>query len=184
MAKFFIISGPSAVGKDSVVEGLKKEVKFTRVITTTTREPRQGEENNVHYRFTSKKNFEDMIRKNKMIEYAKVYDNYYGQEKSQLDKALKGKTPVLMVIDQQGALTYKKLYSELKVIFLIPPSLKILEKRMRERKKDSEEVIKRRLSESRNELKNLKKWDYLVKNKENKLEEAIEQVKKIITSLE
>lgn len=184
MAKIFIITGPSGVGKDSIVNKLKSQgFKFNRVITTTTRKKRKGEIEGKSYYFVSKEKFKKMIEEKKFIEWAEVYKNYYGTQKKDVQKVLKKKLPIIMIIDVQGAKTWKKAYpKKVLVIFIKPPSLKILEKRLRKRSQDSEINIKIRLKKAKEEMKNLKQWDKVVINKENHLEETVDQVKKIIIS--
>ncbi len=182
MAELFIISGLSGAGKDSVINGLKElGIDFDWLITTTTRPMRSGESEGSPYHFLSQKEFEDKIKKSVFIEYAKVYDYYYGLEKRYLDEALGGESPVVVRVDYQGAATYKKLYPEAKVIFLIPPpSLEILDERLHKRGRDSEEIIQRRLADAKKELKTLHQWDFIVVNEEGKLNETVERVKSLI----
>jgi len=184
MAKLFIISGLSGAGKDSVINELKKKgVDFEWMITTTTRSMRPGESEGNPYHFVSLEQFKKMINQGEFIEYAQVYDYYYGLEKKRLNEALKRGRPVIIRVDAQGAATYKKLYPEAKIIFLIPPpSLEILAERLRQRGQDSEEVIERRLAEAKNELKTLHQWDFIVVNEEGKLNETTRRVEEIIKS--
>jgi guanylate kinase len=121
-----------------------------------------------------------MIKKDELLEWAIVYGNYYGSSKKTVLRLLKKNKPVILRIDPQGARTIKKMFKEAKVIFIVPPSIKILEKRLKKRGLDSNEVIKQRLIKAKEELTNLKQWDYVVENKENKLKETIKKVKKII----
>jgi len=181
MAKLFVISGLSGAGKDSVIKELKmKGLKFTWIVTTTTRPMRSGEKQGDPYHFISEEKFKKMISQKKFLEWAKVYNNYYGIQKKDIDAALKKNEPAILKIDYQGAKTIKSKFPEAKVIFILPPSLEILEKRLRLRGQDSEEVIQRRLKEAKKEIKNLEQWDYLVINEEGKLKETAEKVKKII----
>lgn len=181
MSKLFVISGLSGAGKDSVIDGLKKiGLDFNWVITTTTRPMRPGESEGHPYHFVSKEEFEEMIKNNELIEWTVVYDNYYGSQKKDIEKLLQADKPVILKIDYQGARTIKNKFPEAKVIFIIPPSIEILEKRLRTRGQDSEEVIKRRLAEAGKELATLDQWDYVIKNEEGKLEETVKQVKEII----
>jgi len=181
MAKLFVISGPSGAGKDSVIEGLVKEnLDFNWVVTTTTRPMKPGESEGHPYHFVSKEKFEEMIKNDELIEWALVYDNYYGPQKKDVQKLLQVDKLIIFKIDCQGAKTIKGKFPETKVIFIIPPSIEILEKRLRTRGTDSEEVIQRRLAEAKKELSTLENWDYVVKNEEGKLEETVKKVKEII----
>lgn len=181
MAKLFVISGLSGAGKDSVIEELKKKnLDFNWVVTTTTRGMRPGESEGYPYHFVSKEKFEEMIKNNEFIEWAMVYDNYYGSQKKDIEELLKSEKPVILKIDYQGAKTIKNKFPESVVIFIIPPSIKILEKRLRNRGQDSEEVIKRRLAEAEKELATLNQWDYVVTNEEGELEKTAEKIGEII----
>ena len=181
MDRLFIISGLSGAGKDSVIETLKKTgLDFNLVITTTTRPMRSGENEGHPYHFVSEKEFKKLIQNNKLVEWAKVYDNYYGVQKRDIENLIKGYKPVILKIDYQGAKTIKSKFPKTKVIFILPPSLEILEKRLRVRGQDSKQVIQRRLKEAKNEIKNLDQWDYVIINEEGKLDETAEEVKKII----
>jgi len=180
MGQLFVISGLSGAGKDSVIKGLKRRLNFHWVITTTTRPKRKGETEGKPYHFVSKEKFKKMISQKKFIEWAKVYDNYYGVQEKDIKDLLKKRKPVILKVDYQGAKTIKKKFPKAKVIFILPPSLKILEKRLRLRGQDSERVIKRRLEEAKKEMKNLKQWDFLVVNEEGKLDKTIQKVARII----
>ena len=181
MSKIFVISGPSGSGKDSVISGLKKQgLQFREIITTTTRRMRKGETQGKPYWFISKKEFEELIKKDKMVEWAIVYGNYYGSQKKDVEKYLDDPLPVIFKVDPQGARSIKKKFPDSQVIFLIPRDLKILEKRLRQRGQDSEEAIQKRLKEAREEMEDLSVWDYVVVNEQGKLEETIKKVKKII----
>ncbi|MFA6146182.1 MAG: guanylate kinase [Patescibacteria group bacterium] len=181
MSKLFVISGLSGAGKDSVIEGLKKEnLDFNWVITTTTRPMRSGESEGNPYHFVSKEEFEQMIKNDELIEHALVYGNYYGPQKKDVEQLLQLDKAILFKIDCQGAKTIKGKFPEAKVIFIVPPSIEVLEKRLRSRGQDSEEVIQERLAETKKELATLDNWDYVITNEEGKLEETVEKVKKII----
>jgi len=181
MAKLFVVSGLSGAGKDSVIEGLVKEnLDFNWVVTTTTRPMRPGESEGHPYHFVPKERFEEMIKNDELIEWARVYDFYYGPQKKDVQKLLQVDEPVIFKIDCQGAKTIKGKFPGAKAIFIIPPSLEILEKRLRTRGTDSEEVIKRRLAEAKKELATLNQWDFVVVNEEGKLEETVDKIKEII----
>lgn len=172
-----IISAPSGGGKTSIVNRLLNDGTLSRVITATTRAPRQGEIDGKDYLFWSVKKFENAINKNQMAEWAKVHVNYYGVPKSSLNKLIKaGKYPVL-VIDVQGAKTVKKLYKEAVTIFITPPDFSELKKRIAARN-DGTTDIKVRLESARKELKRIKFYDYLVIN--DVFEQAVEDCRAII----
>lgn len=180
MSKLFVISGLSGAGKDSVISALKEVgLDYVKVITTTTRKIRPGEEKS-SYHFVSEDQFKNMISRDEFFEWAEVYNNYYGNTKQAVKNALSTNKPVILRVDCQGAQTVKQKNPQVVVIFIIPPSLKILEKRLRKRGQDSEEVIQRRLAVAEQEMTTLKKWDYIVVNKQGKLKKTAKKVKKII----
>ena len=178
--KIFIISGLSGAGKDSVVGGLKKELKFIRLITTTTRPKRKGEKEGKPYHFITREKFKKLIKAGQFLEWSEVYGYYYGSTREEAKKALRKKLPVILVVDYQGARKIKKKIPEAKVIFLTVESSKSLKNRLAKRDQDSSATIMKRLKEARAELKTLKKWNYVVVNKENKLKETIKKVRSII----
>ncbi len=179
---FFVITGLSGAGKDSVVEGLKKKIKFNRITTTTAREKRKGEKQGNPYYFVSKARFQKMIKNGDFFEWAKVYGNYYGNTYNELRKTSRKKIPTVLVVDCQGAKTVKKKILGAKVIFITVESLKGLRKRLVLRGEDSLSVINRRIKQAEKELKTLnrpsavKQWDFIVMNKEGKLDETVQKV--------
>lgn len=182
MAKLFIISGVPSTGsgKDSVIEGLKKEkLDFNWIITATTRVRRVGETEGHPYYFITVERFLTMKKRGEFLEWAKVYGNYYGSTKQQIKQSLQQKKPALLRIDYQGVKKYRKLIPEAIVILITVSSLKILESRLIQRG-DDKKIIKQRLLIAKKELKNMPPHDYLVENREGKLIETIQQVKKII----
>ena len=175
-----IISAPSGCGKTTIVAELLKQNKdIKRVITATTRAPRKGEKDGRDYIFWSLRKFQNAIKQNKMVEWAKVITNYYGVPKSSFDTLLKKGLCPILVIDVQGAKTIKKLYKQSVSIFLAPPSLKELKKRILSRN-DGTQDIEIRLKTSVKEMKQIKHYDYLVIN--DKFELALQQCSAIITA--
>lgn len=175
-----IISAPSGCGKTTIVAELLKQNKdIKRVITATTRTPRKGEKDGRDYIFWSLKKFQNAIKQNKMAEWAKVHVNYYGVPKSSLDTLLKKGFCPILVIDVQGAKTIKKLYRQSVSIFIAPPSLKELKKRILTRN-DGTQDIEIRLKTAEKEMKQIKYYDYLVIN--DIFDKALEQCSAIITA--
>ena len=174
-----IFSGPSGSGKDTVLnELLQKHDDVKLSISATTRKPRGNEVDGVHYYFISKEDFEKKIDDNEMLEYAVYGDNYYGTPKAPVDKWLtEGKT-VILKIEVQGAEKIRKMYPEALSIFIMPPSLKVLEKRIRGRQSEKEEDIIKRLSIAKNELERACEYDFAVINDD--LDDAVEDVASII----
>ena len=183
-----IVSGPSGVGKSTVCSKVRAnmpELKFS--ISCTTRQPRPGEENGVHYYFISKDEFEKRIANNEFIEYARVFDNIYGTLASEVIERVKAGEVVFLDIDVQGALQIQAaaeknelLKKVCEFIMLAPPSLEILENRLRSRASDSEEQITMRLAKAKSELAFYRKYNYTVINDD--LETAAAEVENIIRS--
>ena len=172
----FIISGPSGAGEDSIIDGLKKILPVERVITTTTRQPRPGEKSGEPYYFINHENFIKLIKEKKFFEYN---DNYYGVTHDEINRVRSGDKIGLWKIEYKGVITAKKLMPEITAIFINAP-LNILEKRIRRRDNVTEEFIKERLAYTKEWLKHLDLYDYLVENEEGKLNQAIAQVAEII----
>jgi len=174
-----IFSGPSGSGKDTVLNELLQKYDDVKLsISATTRKPRENEVDGVHYYFISKEDFEKKIDDNEMLEYAVYGDNYYGTPKAPVDKWLtEGKT-VILKIEVQGAEKIRKMYPEALSIFIMPPSLAVLEKRIRGRQSEKEEDIIKRLSIAKNELERACEYDFAVINDD--LDDAVEDVASII----
>ncbi|MFA6432097.1 MAG: guanylate kinase [Candidatus Margulisiibacteriota bacterium] len=180
-----VISGPSGVGKSTVVRRLlkiSKELKMS--VSTTTRSPRPGEVNGEHYHFVKKAEFDQRVKQGKFLEWAKVHGSYYGSPIEPVKKALtEGKTLVLEV-DVQGAASIKqfildgKLKASVVFIFLIPPSVDILAFRLKKRKTEDEEVVNYRLRAAIAELQVMEKYDYIVVN--DRVESASDKIRAII----
>lgn len=178
-----VISGPSGVGKDSVVQGLQeREYPFHFVVTATSRPPRPGEEDGVDYIFVSEKEFERMIRDDELLEHAIVYGQHKGVPKQQVREALNSGLDVVMRLDVQGAMTVKRIVPDAVLIFLSTASEAELEQRLRQRGSDTEAQIQRRLATAQEELALLGEFDYLVRNRDQQLEAAIDRVISIIES--
>ncbi len=177
--ELFIISAPAGGGKTTIVNMLLKEVpNLVRAITCTTRKPRDGEEDGKDYYFLTKEEFEESIKNDKFLEYAKVHDNYYGTPREEVEKLLNEGKDVILIIDVQGMRQLRKKI-KLNAIFILPPSLEELINRMKKRG-ESEEEIKKRLETAKKELPAWKEYDYVVVN--DVLEKAKENIKKIILS--
>jgi guanylate kinase len=174
-----VISAPSGTGKTTLTHMLLKEfpnMEFS--VSYTTRPPRPGEVNGKDYFFVDRETFERMIEEGDFLEWAEVYGNLYGTSKSQVLKALNEGKDIILDIDTQGALQVKKNFPEAVLIFVLPPSLSELERRLRRRGTDDEETIERRLRVVREEIKRAPLYDYIVVN--DVLEIAFENLKSII----
>ena len=174
-----VISAPSGTGKTTLTHMLLKEfpdMEFS--VSYTTRKPRPGEVNGKDYFFVDRETFERMIEEGDFLEWAEVYGNLYGTSKSQVLKALNEGKDILLDIDTQGALQVKKNFPEAVLIFILPPSFKELERRLRSRGTDDEETIERRLKIARVEVERAPLYDYIVVN--DRLEKAYEKLKSIV----
>ena len=178
-----VISGPSGVGKDSVILKMKShDLPFHFVVTATTRPPRNGEVHGVDYFFVSQKEFASMIENDELIEYAFVYNDYKGIPKAQVRKALNSNQDVVMRIDVQGAATIRRLCPEAVLIFLTTRTETELVRRLRNRKTDSSEEQNMRIAMARKELARLNEFDYVVYNDEDQLNETVNSIVHIIES--
>jgi len=179
----YIISAPSGSGKSTLVNELRKFVpNLDFSISYTTRQPRGSEQNGREYYFISRSQFEDMIRRGKFLEYADVFGNCYGTAKSVLEDADKRGHDVLLDIDVQGERQVKQKIPDAVSIFVLPPSRKELESRLRKRSQsehvDSEEIIRRRLATARKEIENYPNYDYILVN--DRLEQSVDQLQAIV----
>ena len=179
--KLFVLSGPSGAGKGTICKRLLEETdKLDLSVSMTTRKPRVGETEGVSYFFTEKEVFQEHIKKGNLLEYAEVYGNYYGTPKTPvLDKLSRG-IDVILEIDMQGALKVKESYPDGVFIFILPPSMTELRKRLTGRGTETAEAIELRLGEALKELSYIDKYDYCVVN--GVLEEAVARKKTIVVA--
>lgn len=179
--KLFVLSGPSGAGKGTICKRLLEETdKLDLSVSMTTRKPRVGETEGISYFFTEKEVFQEHIKKGNLLEYAEVYGNYYGTPKTPvLDKLSRG-IDVILEIDMQGALKVKESYPDGVFIFILPPSMTELRKRLTGRGTETAEAIELRLGEALKELSYIDKYDYCVVN--GVLEEAVARVKAIVVA--
>jgi guanylate kinase len=176
-----VISGPSGVGKDAVVGRMaQRKLPFHFVVTATTRPRRKEEIHGVDYFFLSMEEFTRMIEQGEFLEYALVYDQYKGVPKSQVVEALSSGKDIVMRLDVQGAATIHKKYPEALLIFLVPGTEEELENRLRKRETENPEDLQNRLAEARDELKCLGEFDYVVENRDSKLDKAVDIIEAII----
>jgi len=176
-----VISGPSGVGKDTVIQRMKeRQLEFHFVVTATTRPPRPGERNGVDYFFVSREEFARMIDEGELLEYAIVYNDYKGIPKQQVREALASGKDVIMRIDVQGAATVRKICPEAVLIFLTTETEKELVERLQKRKTEAPEGLRLRIATARQELKRMNEFDYVVVNREDQLEETVDTIIAII----
>lgn len=163
--QLYVISAPSGAGKTSLVAALlRQEAKISVSVSHTTRLPRPGEQDGVNYHFIDKESFEQRIRAGDFLEYAQVFDNYYGTSKQAVEAQLNAGLDVILEIDWQGAQQIRRSYPDVISIFILPPSIKELRIRLTGRGQDSEAVINRRMSDAVNEMRHYSEYDYLVIN--------------------
>ena len=165
-----VVSGPSAVGKDTVLDALlalpdsKLPYTISKCVTTTTRSPRPGETDGVDYNFVTAAQFNALVAGDELLEYAEVHDNYYGTPRTSVDAARRQGVNVILKIDVQGGRAVKQKMPDAVLIFLQPPSLEELERRLRGRATETEEDIARRLLNARKEMAQRPHYDYAVTN--------------------
>jgi guanylate kinase len=176
-----VISGPSGVGKDSVLHAMKKrQLPFHFVVTTTTRPPRAKEVNGRDYFFVSKEEFARMIEHDEFFEYAIVYKDYKGNSKKQVRDALASGQDVIMRLDVQGAATVRKLAPEAVLVFLTTQNESELVERLKSRMTDDAEDLSLRIATAQQELKRAVEFDYVIVNADGCLEETVDTVTAII----
>lgn len=176
-----VISGTSGIGKDAVLKGLRaRNLGLHFVITATSREPRPEEADGRDYFFFSKVEFEKRIEKGEFIEHALVYNQYKGTPRWQIDDALKSGRDVVLRVDVQGAETFRKIYPEAVLIFLIPNTLNEWFDRLKARNTETPENLKIRIETAKEEVSRIGLFDYLVVNADNMLDQAVDDIISII----
>jgi len=178
-----VLSAPSGGGKSTLKNAiLRKFENIEYSVSYTTRNPRGNEQNEVDYFFVSNELFGRMIQNNEFLEYAQVHGNWYGTSRAYIESRFKKGNHVIMDVDVQGAANIRKNGIDKIDIFIMPPDIKILEQRLRDRNTDIDEVISQRLKNARAEIKEIYKYDYLVIN--DNLDVAIEEISAIIKAEE
>lgn len=176
-----VISGFAGTGKGTLVhELLDRYDNYALSVSATTREPRPGEEDGVHYFFKTKDEFEQMIRENQLIEYASYVENYYGTPKKYVQQQLENGKDVILEIEIQGALKIKEQFPDTLLLFMVPPSASVLEDRLRGRGTETDAVVRKRLHRAVEESEYISKYDYLIVNDD--LEVCVRETNEIIQS--
>ncbi len=174
-----VISGPSGVGKDTVIQQMREMLPdFYYAVTATTRVRRPGEVNNVHYAFYTVEEFNRHLAANEFLEHATVYGNFYGVPKAPIRDALRRGRDVVVKVDPQGAQTIRQIAPEALLIFILPPDMEELGRRLRSRKTDDPVTLMQRFSIASREIATSEHFDYFVIN--DTVEQAVEEIREII----
>lgn len=178
-----VLSGPSGVGKDALLKRMKKlEHSFHYVVTATTRPERTGEEDGVDYHFLSQEEFQQMIQKGQLLEWANVYDNYYGVPKAEIAQALSKGKDVVVKVDVQGAATIKEILPQAVFVFLMPPSMGELQRRLKQRHSEPAQGLALRLEKSKEEIERLPLFDYVITSHQDRIDDVISQIEAIVAA--
>lgn len=175
-----VVSGPSGCGKGTVLAEVLKDPQFFYSVSATTRKPRDGEIDGVNYYFYSKEEFEDLMAKGGVLEYAEYCGNYYGTPKQAVEEKLSQGKNVILEIEVQGAMKIKKSRPDAVFVFILPPSLNELRRRLNKRGTEAQDVIERRLSEAAGEIRTAFEYDYIIINDD--VEKAAENIKTVIAA--
>jgi len=182
MSKLIVVSAPSGGGKTSLIKALLEdfdEVDILLGVSFTTRKPRSKEKNGQSYYFISKEEFQKKMDEGDFLESAEVFGNYYGTSKEWVSNKLSKGHDVMLELDWQGALQVKKSYPEAITVFVLPPSIKELEVRLKKRRQDSKETISKRISFAKQEIQKSNKFDVLILN--NSFKDALNDLKQVVT---
>jgi len=176
-----VLSGPSGVGKDTVLIRMRQlQCPFHYVVTATTRKRRGSEKEGIDYHFLSQETFQRMIDGGEFLEWAQVYGNFYGVPKEEMRQALAKGMDVMVKVDVQGAATIKKQLPQAICIFLNPPSMEDLENRLKGRRSENPADLNLRLGKARKEMRDLSSFDHVITSHQGKIEEVISRIEAII----
>ncbi len=176
--RLIIFSAPSGCGKGTMLAEILKDDKFCCSVSATTRTPREGEQDGVNYYFITKEQFEDRISHGDFLEYAQYCGNYYGTLSSEVDSRLEKGINVILEIEVQGAMNVMKLRPDALSVFIAPPSVKELERRLHKRGTETDEVIAQRVAAAADELKYASRYDYIIIN--DALEDAVNDFRAVV----
>jgi guanylate kinase len=174
-----VVSGPSGTGKSTLITCVMEGLKGIRIsVSHTTRPPRKGEADGVHYHFVSPPQFQKMIERDELLEWAEVYGYQYGTARAEYDNAARDGYDLITDLDVVGAATVRRKIADAVTVFILPPTYDELKKRLRGRGKDDEAVMKRRLSHAIDEIRHYREYDYVLVN--DRLEECVKELKGVI----
>lgn len=177
----FIITGPSGAGKGSVLSRVLPSLENVFLsVSATTRKPRPGEEDGVNYYFISRECFDEMVERGELLEHAEYVGNCYGTPEGPVNRRLEDGQDVILEIEVQGALIVKEKRPDAVLVFIVPPSFDILERRLRNRGTEAEEVVEKRLQKARAECAHMDDYDFIVVN--DLLDDAVRDLSAIITA--
>ena len=177
----FIITGPSGAGKGSVLSRVLPSLENVFLsVSATTRKPRPGEEDGVNYYFISRERFDEMVERGELLEHAEYVGNCYGTPEGPANRRLEDGQDVILEIEVQGALIVKEKRPDAVLVFIVPPSFDILERRLRNRGTEAEEVVEKRLQKARAECAHMDDYDFIVVN--DLLDDAVRDLSAIITA--
>lgn len=176
-----VISGPSGTGKGTVVRALlERDPSLSLSVSMTTRAPRAGEDEGVHYYFRSRADFEEAVRDGGLLEWAEFCGNYYGTPKEPVERQLNAGRDVILEIDIQGGLSVREAFPRGTTIFLLPPSWVELSRRLQSRNSETDQSMERRLQTARSELTHIGEYDYVVVN--DSVETCVDQISAILST--
>lgn len=176
--KLIVLSAPSGCGKGTILNEILTDDGICCAVSATTRAPRDGEKDGINYYYITVEQFEDKIKNGELLEYTKYCDNYYGTLVSEVDGRLDEGKDVILEIEVQGAMNMRKLRPDAVFIFVVPPSLRELERRLRKRGTETDEVIAQRIAVAAEELKYAPHYDYIIVN--DAIEDAVSDFKAVI----
>ena len=178
-----VLSGPSGAGKDAVLNQMRNSGHpLTYITTVTTRPKRQKEKDDVDYHFVTQAEFQTMVLNQELLEHASVYGNWYGVPKKPVKAALENGQDVIVKVDIQGAATIKNIAPEAVFIFLTPPLIEEIVNRLKQRRTESNLDLSLRIKTAEQEMEHLSRFDYLVLNPQDKIDQAVADIKSIITA--
>lgn len=180
-AKLLVVSAPSGCGKGTMLAEVFKNKKVYYSVSCTTRRPREGEQDGIHYSFIDDKTFEEMIGRNEFLEHAGFVGHYYGTPLKPVLENLKNGVDVVLEIETQGALQVKKSMPEAVLVFILPPSISEIERRLKKRGTEKDDVIAKRVAEAHGEIEKSYGYDYVIMN--DVLEEAVSDFNTVLESV-